>query len=85
MRHKFELKLKQRVVIVTDMGRPGVIEKRSSKMYLGGTEAYKVKRESDGASEWYPRFSLIVNEEDSPPPSEIQVCVEEEFPIGVLI
>lgn len=57
-RKKFKLGLRQRVVIVTDLERGGVILKRSARKYELGTDAYLVKRDSDGASEWYPEFSL---------------------------
>lgn len=74
--HPFELRMGQRVSIVTDFGRGGVIQRRSASMYEGGTEAYFVKRDRDGASEWYPRFALATDGDIERAPTEINVQVK---------
>jgi len=58
-RHSFRFKLRQRVVIVTDLNRGGEVLKRRKAgpgMWLLA-DAYLVKRDA-GTTEWYPEMAL---------------------------
>lgn len=81
--HVYELALGQRMAVVTDFGRFGTIIDRSATLYEGGTEAYLIKRERDGVSEWYPRFSLAADANEAAP-TEVTVKVEGEPIKGAL-
>lgn len=59
--HPFKFATMQRVVVVTDFARGGIILKRSARKYEAGTDAYFVTRDRDGVSEWYPEFALAID------------------------
>jgi hypothetical protein len=65
-RQKWRFALQQRVVIVTDLGRTGLVVKRSAQVYAPSpTHAYRVTKDHDGTTEWYPEFSLSAEGQDA--------------------